>query len=84
MEARRPRPHALLTGTNPQVLGIAFTRGGHVYIATRTDGTWRSADNGETWQKLSYVEDDMRAIAAAPDGLIYAEGPDGNVYRLGK
>lgn len=79
-----PVPTHHYTGANPQVLGIAFAPDGLVYIATRTDGIWRSADNGETWQKLSYVEDDVRAITAAPDGSVYAEGPDGNVFRLAK
>ncbi|HWS86490.1 MAG TPA: hypothetical protein VN282_05985 [Pyrinomonadaceae bacterium] len=79
-----PVPTHHYTGTNPVVKAIAFTPGGHVLIATKTDGIWRSTDNGETWHKLAYVEDDVGALAAAPDGSVYAEGPDGNVFRFGK
>jgi photosystem II stability/assembly factor-like uncharacterized protein len=79
-----PVPTHRYTGTNPVVTAIAVAPNGHVYIATKTDGLWRSADNGETWHKLAYVEDDVGAVTVAPDGSVYAEGPDGNVFRLGK
>jgi len=80
-QADRWRAVRLRDATNARALAADPHDAGTLYIGTRGDGAWRSADAGETWTKLDLPCDDVFALAvSAADGHVYAGCEPSRLY----
>lgn len=52
----------------------------NVYAATG-EGLFRSADGGEQWSRVSAPAAAIGALVVTPDGVVYASGADGTLFR---
>lgn len=65
------------------IVNALTTVPGHkrIVVAGTDDGIWLSLDEGLTWQSdRSSPRNNIFALAAGPDGTVYAGGSDGRVY----
>jgi photosystem II stability/assembly factor-like uncharacterized protein len=65
------------------VSDLLQTTEGAIYVATEDSATWRTLDNGATWERLSGARDvrHIRALALHPSGYLFANTWGGSVLR---
>ncbi len=61
----------LLKESHAQCLALDKDHPGTLYVGTHGKGVWKSSDNGETWQDMKLLQEDVFSIAVSPvDGAV--------------
>lgn len=58
--------------TSVNLVSIAITPAGHLFVAANDAGAFRSVDGGNTWQLTALTDPHLTQIFATPDGAVYA------------
>lgn len=72
---------SLRAGENFQCLAIDPQDDRTIYLGTRGDGVWKTANAGATWRRLPLEERDVFALAVSPaDGCVYVGCEPSRLY----
>ena len=58
--------------TSVNIVAIASTPAGHLFVAANEAGAFRSVDGGNSWQPTALTDPHLTEIFATPDGAVYA------------
>lgn len=67
--------------SSPYVQDIAIDDSGRVFAVTFVDGVYRSTDNGDSWQNLSFPASDVSCIAISNSALVVVGTWGHGLYR---
>lgn len=76
------RASSLRAAGSLQCLALDPREPGTLYLGSRGDGVWKSADGGENWTDLELPVEDVFSLAVSPvDGAVYAGCEPSRLFR---